>query len=87
MTWVMLIISIATGEVKARIPYQSLSDCQLDAIYAIVGNYPGTVRVTCEKVAGSWLVTQFALSDDVRRELRKAIRALAEPNSPTEYDR
>lgn len=50
--WILLIISLATGEVKARIPYQYRADCETDAAIALTGNWPDTVRVRCERFEG-----------------------------------
>ena len=48
MTWIMLIISIATGTVQARIPYPTQADCMHDALYAQAGNVKDTVKVVCK---------------------------------------
>jgi hypothetical protein len=52
MPHVMLIISLATGQVKAMIPYQTLADCVREAPLAYRGNWPNTVKIVCQRAEG-----------------------------------
>lgn len=53
MRAVMLIISLATGEVNATIQYPSVVECQREIPLARTGNIAGTVRIVCER-ADAW---------------------------------
>jgi hypothetical protein len=48
VTWVMLIISLTTGQVKGIIPYQTFHECLEEIPLAYLSNGPGTVKITCE---------------------------------------
>ena len=50
MTWIMLIVSLETGRVRATIPYQTRSDCESEIPLAYKGNWPGTVHISCRPV-------------------------------------
>ena len=48
VTWVMIIMSLSTGAVNARIPYQTFHECLAEIPTAYLSNVPNTVRIVCE---------------------------------------